>query len=84
MTKYEAARVLSDIWRRHSRELQSCLNEQIGTVKRDYISQILKQDLIALERAIELLDPERWERLQQAKADERERELIRVQLRIVK
>lgn len=84
MTKYEAARHLSDIWWRQSCELKSCLNEPSGSVKRDYMAQILRQDLRALELAIEILDPERWERLQQDKADESEQELARRLFRIAK
>jgi hypothetical protein len=81
MTKYEAARHLSDIWSRHSCERKSCLNEPRGTEKRDYMSDILRRDLIALELAIELLDSARSERIRQDKAKERKQRPVRPQIR---
>ena len=81
MTKYEAARHLSDIWSRQSCERKSCLSEPTGTAKRDYMSRVLRRDLIALELAIGLLDSERWERIRQEKAKERKQRPVRPQTR---
>jgi hypothetical protein len=81
MTKYEAARQLSDIWWRQTCELKSCLKEPIGSVRRDYLAAIVKKDLAALELAIEFLDPERWEKLQKEKKAEHEAEVIQLRFK---